>query len=177
MPPRDPSKTQLDNPALVADLIDQLRVLGTIGLLDFRPEVIPTFIVGSRGLSVETRPTVFPSAGFFQDNVNSPAASTVLTTTGALPAGTFDVGGYISVNGSGTIATFFALEHRNAADTATLAILLSTIVTAGAIARDVMLPTIGIEIAVGERLRWLSPTVAFSGQVLASIRVAIRPVP
>jgi len=177
MPPRDPNVVQLDFPQLTADLIAQLNLVGTIGLLNFADTVVPTFLVGSRGLSFEVNPPDFTSAQSFFASAAAPAANTVLADTGQLPAGTYDLRGSLSFNGNGTAGGVISIQHRNAANTVTLATLIAAGVIATVQSLVATLPPIGYVIAEDERIRVVSPTTAFVGTMSGSVQAAIRPIP
>lgn len=177
MPPRDPTKTQLDFPILTADLIDQLNLTGTVGLLDFLAEVRPVFLIGSRGITFGSQLPDFGSAEVFDGTGSNPAANTVIATTGALPAGTYDIACNIASSGTGTAGQFWALQHRNAADAATLATLLSLPLNGTQHSREAALPPIGYVLALNERLRVVTPATAPAAQITTSIFAALRPTP
>ena len=179
MPPRDPAKVQLDFPLLVADLIDQLRLVGAVGLLDFNPEVTPVFLIGSRGITFGSQLPDFASSEVFSGTVFNPLANTVIADTGPLAAGTYDIFG--SLTQSGNVAftvSQFRIEHRNAANTATLATpLICAIHNSGVISQTTALPPIGYQIGLNERLRAIGPDIQPSGTLGAVIGVALRPTP
>lgn len=177
MPPRDPSKIQLDFPQLTADVIDQLNLVGTVGLLDFAPTVLPVFIIGDRDLSVDASPPVYTSAQIFTGSVFNPAAASVMATTGPLPAGTYDVFGQIGFTGGSVAAGQVQMQHRNAADAVNLAIMAELALDGGtgrvAVAR---MSPIGYVIAENERIRVQISTLG-AGKFWAQIFAAIRPIP
>lgn len=180
MPPRDPLAIQLDFPLLVADLIEQLRLTGTMGLLNFLPEVRPTFIVGSRegAITFRASPVTYKSSEVFDGTSTNPTANTVIADTGQLPAGTYDMFCQMSFNGTtpsnGQTCLF---QHQNAANSATLAILMSLPTHPASKAVSQALPIMGYEIATNERFRVVSPAETLSGGLSASIYAAIRPAP
>lgn len=179
MPPRDPSKTQLDNPELLAALISELQIIGQIGLIDFVPAVNPVFIVGSRGLSINVEPPVYQSAEIFSGATQAPAVNAIIADTGALPAGDYDI--FCNIAGSGISAAVFSaitLQHRNAANAATLATLLATSHNAsGNVPVFGSLPLTGYQLALDERLRVIMLLGNLTGGVTASIGVRRRPTP
>lgn len=178
MPPRDPGKIQLDFPLLVADLIEQLGLVGTVGLLDFAPTVIPVFIVGDRDLSVDAVSPVFASTQIFQGFSAAPLNNAVIVDSGQLPAGTYDIFGAISSKAVGTSAAQILLEHRNAANDATLAVLLSVVFTSVIADVHANLAPMGYVIAEDERLRVANiGGVNATGPVAATIGARIRPIP
>jgi len=173
VPPRDASKTQLDFPLLVADLINQLNLTGTIGVLDFLPVVTPTFIVGSRGLEVTSERVVYaPAETFFNNQVN-PAAAAVGATTGALPAGDYDLEAHISVSISAGGPATVRMQQRNAADAATVAQWGITANVGDSVAMHIPL---SLRLADLERIR-IENITAFTGQIAASLTIRIRPAP
>lgn len=178
MPPRDPGKVQLDNPLLVADLIQQLVLRGTVGVLDFDATIRPVFIVGDRDLSVDADPPIFASAQIFHLSVFSPVANVALLDTGALSAGVHDI--FAQIAWAGTAAALvsgFQLLHRNAADTATLAVLSESVPSNSSTHGTLVMPIRGYSIALGETLRWVNGASNFTGQVGVTIGAALRPSP
>ena len=179
MPVRDPRIPQLDNPELVAALLNELQIIGQIGLLDFVPAVNPVFIVGSRGLSINNEPPVYQSAEIFDGLALAPLANVVIADSGPLPAGDYDIWASIAFGGIATAGSSgqVVLQHRNAANAATLATLLqlatATVSTTGFGA----LPQTGYRLALNERIRVITLTQTTSGAVTASIGVRRRPTP
>lgn len=180
---RDGTRPQVDFPQLIADVIDQLNVRGPLGVLDLSDQVIPAFIIGSRAgsLQVTVTPVNFASAAVFHGASTTPAANTVIVDTGALPAGDYDVLSHIS-SGANLVATagVCILEHRNAANAATLATLLSVSIAQTSTAEGPNgseLPLIGYTLALNERLRVVSPAFnvnagSISASIFAQRRVA-----
>ncbi len=177
MPPRDPAKIQLDFPLLTADLIDQLNLVGTIGLLDFAPTVLPVFIIGDRDLSVDAIAPTFTSSQIFSAFVGAPVANAVVLDTGELPAGTYDVFGQISFNGGAVGASHLELQLRNAANAATLAVLGDVTTTIASNSGGEQFPIVGLEIAADERLRVQMLVTTGPPAVSATIGARLRPVP
>ena len=178
MPPRDPNKIQLDFPQLTADLIDQLNLIGTVGLLDFAPTVLPVFIIGDRDLSVDAVQPVFTSANISGGTASNPAINTIITDTGPLPAGDYDLFGEISYAGSGSLGGTVELQHRNAANAANLAIVSRVAAMAGiGVLGFSRLPLIGYRIAANERFRIQNVVGAIAGTVSGLIAARLRPIP
>lgn len=173
MPPRDPTKIQLDFPLLVADLIEQLSLTGAVGLLDFAPTVVPVFIVGDRDLEVEAVAPVFQSTEIFSGDAANPVAGAVIVDTGQLPAGDYDVQlhGHLAVTAGGPQRVLFA--HRNAANTADLAIFSIPMANTAA---NSWSWSFGYRLATNERLR-LSAAVNTTGRVAGEIFARRRPQP
>lgn len=122
MSPRDPRLTQSDAPQLVADLIRELQLIGApVGLLDFASSIQPVFILGSRGLTVVAEAPVYNDGEVISFRTIGVAANEVLIDTGALAAGVFDIKSSVTFeNGGAGLNSIVQLEHRNAANTATL---------------------------------------------------------
>lgn len=179
MPVRDPTKTQLDNPQLVADLINELQIIGTIGLLDFIPAVNPVFIVGSRGLAINVELPVFQSAELFDGSGANQVAGTILADTGQLAAGDYDIWANLGVAGVSTPGNTgqVVLQHRNAANAATLATIVQVglFTSAGVVFGS--LPLTGYQIAQDERIRASVVGATISGIAHCSMGVRRRPTP
>lgn len=178
MAERNPDKPQLDFPQLTADLIEQLRLVGPVGLLDFLDAVQPVYIVAQRegALDIGLTPPVFASAEIsFGDAVN-PASGAVIATTGPLAAGNYDIFAEISANALIIVGGSLVVEHRNAADTVTLARLLYITLAGTMFASQAFLPTVGYEISLNERLS-IAVTGIVSGVVAGMIAARLRPTP
>ena len=175
MPPRDVLITQLDNPDLVADLISELRIIGTVGLLGFEPSVVPTFIVGSRGLTVTAVQVDFLPAQIFSAQSNNPAANAIITDTGPLPAGSYDIkfalSNAITVMAVPGSTTF---EHRDAANAASL--YNWDLTGASGVFSGSMVVEYAAVLAENERLR-VRQTQAFTGSVAGTIAAKRRLTP
>lgn len=183
MPPRDPGKSQLDFPQLVADLIRELQLLGApIGLLDFVPSVQPVYIVQARegALNLTAVAPAFTSAEIFTDETTSPALNAVLADTAALPAGTYDVKAWMSFgpNGGAGAANTPELQLRNAANNANLASWPYVSQNqAGFIVDESNQFDIALEIGGNERLRWQQTVGAFAGLTATVIAAKRRVTP
>lgn len=180
MPPRDPNVPQLDFPQLVADLIQQLRLIGPVGLLDFVPSVSPVYLAAVRdGVGFTITPPAFDSAETFS-NVSGlgPVVGSVHATTGPLPAGTYDVmAGFSQFGFAGNSGV--ELQHRNAADAANLAAWPNLQGAAGTTTNRSFPFVAALNIGLNERLRF-ALTVANAGgaaQLATWIMAAIRPAP
>lgn len=173
MPPRDPTKVQLDFPILQADLIRTLRLVGQIGLLDFDPVVRPTFIVGSRGLSIEQEQPLYLPAEIFQEEVINPAVNAIFADTGQLPAGDYDIQAWMSVSQTVGLDNSIQLQHRNAANTATLT---SWFMFASVATTNNFHANFGLRLAEDERFRVLSSVVQTS-RIGATIAIKRRVTP
>ncbi len=178
MAPRDPQRPQLDFPDLVAELITQLRLTGQVGLLDFSDVVIPTFLVGSRGINFSGDPSAFTSAGVFTASVSVPAANSIIVDTGPLPPGTYNVFAHISAVGTTATVNVMSVRHRDAADAATLATLARLTIHNVDHVLETTIPLIGYELALNERINVVSPSVVMTaGGIAATIFVQRRVTP
>lgn len=178
MPPRDPSKVQLDFPLLIADLIRQLNLTGTLGVLDFSTEVVPVFIVGDRDLTVDAAPPVFTAAQILHTSTLNPTAGALILNGGPLPAGTYDIFANVSFAGSLTaFALGIRLEHRNAADDTTIEELMELVPGTSLSTGSMNYSVKGHVFAENERLRWVNAASNVAGQVAVTIGTAIRPIP
>ena len=180
MAERDAQRIQLDFPQLVADVIRQLNLTGTVGLLEFSDQVTPVYIVAQRAgaLDIVMAPVAFASAEINSGDVIDAAASTVVADTGALPAGTYDLQAHMAFNGLTSLAgTAYRLEHRNAANNATLATLLLIPVSGVHLALTTSLPLTGYVMGLNERLRMISGSQIMQGFLSGSIYVHLRPTP
>jgi len=176
MPPRDPSAIQLDFPLLNADLLADLRLIGSLGLLNFLPEVRPTYIIGSRAgaLTVTASPIIYLASEIFDGRASNPAANSVVVDTGALAAGDYDVIFLLTLTNSVMAQEFIQLEHRDAAN----AVSLTRWPMAG---RDGVLSasltmTFTMTLALNERFRITNGT-AITGRVGGTIMAKLRPTP
>lgn len=181
MPPRDPGKSQLDFPLLLADLIRELKLLGApIGLLDFVPSVQPVYIVSARGgaLDVTAAPPIWTSSEIFDGSAASPAAATVIVDTGQLEAGDFDITATVSnVGQNGVSSGEIQLQLRDAANAATIAVPITLPTTQLNVFGSITLPIAGIQIAENERLRIQVITTAMTGMVSGVIMAKRRVTP
>ncbi len=178
MPPRDPSKIQLDFPQLTADLIAQLNLIGTVGLLDFAPTVLPVFIIGDRDLTVDAVPVAYAAAEIFSGAATSPSVNDIIADTGQLPAGTYDVFAQIHSASSALVGpAHAALQHRNAANTATLATLADAAFTTTVLESAVRISGLGYILSANERLRIILLAQNMSGFLSGVIGARLRPIP
>lgn len=173
MPDRDISKIQLDFPLLNADLIRQLRLTGVLGVLDFNPVVQPVFIIGDRGISIETEQPVFEDAGIFSASAVNPAAAAVIVDTGQLAAGIHDIMVHASAGLTATVGNRISFEWRNAANAATLA---DWQVVASVNSTMIWRYSFALNILQNERLRMIVVT-GLTGVVACNIMTRRRLVP
>lgn len=179
MAPRDPSQVQLDFPELIADLIRQLRLTGTVGVLELLDQVRPVYIVAQRegALAITVTPPIFSSADITSGSANASAANAIIMDSGPLPAGDYDVFGSLSIRGTSTVNGPCALQHRDAANAVTLATLLQVSFDGGALLNDLDLPPIVYTLGLNERLRVQNLSGAVVGIISGVIAHRIRPTP
>jgi len=177
LPPRDPSKIQLDFPQLIADVIADLNLVGTVGLLDFAPTVLPVYIIGDRDLTVDSVPVAFRSAEIFSGFNAAAGIAAVIADTGALPAGTYDIFAKINLAGSTAAVAHAEVQHRNAANAATLAVLADVPTTSTVTSGNASILHSGYVLAGSERIRIQMLVAALSGGITGVIGARLRPVP
>lgn len=180
MAERNASLVQLDFPQLTADVIAALRLTGTLGLFNMSDTVIPVISVGNvRPQTFVLQPVVFASAEILAASALDPVINTIIGDTGALAAGTYDVWAHISTAGliavglSGQIA----LQHRDAANAATLATLLQNSKRGTAAEQFAHLNIMGYTIALNERFRFINLGGTYAGFVSTEMGFALRPTP
>lgn len=176
---RDASRVQLDFPELVAELISQLRLTGTVGLLELSDQVTPVYIVAQRAgaLSFSADLPLFTSAGITSGSLSNAAANAIVADTGQLPAGNYDIFANMALVGNAASAGPIALQHRNAANAVTLATLLQLNVRTTQFGDTIILPLTGYTLALNERLRVINLAGTMGGEVAATIGIRIRPTP
>ncbi len=179
---RDASIVQLDFPQLVADLITTLRLTGALGVLNLSDTVIPVISVGDvRPPTFSFTPVTFSSGEIVSGFLHDAPGNTVIADNAPLVAGTYDLHLFLSNAGINPIALTRPLEvqHRNAANTVTLAVLLSLATPSTSSGPGSAQTSIfGYVIGSAERLRVQSPNLAVSGGgVSGIIYAAIRPTP
>lgn len=179
MADRDASKVQLDFPQLTADIIAALRLTGTLGLFDMSDVVIPTISVGNvRPQTFVFQPVTFTSAEVFSGTVVDAVGASTVIDTGQLAAGTYDLAFILNFVGSIALPQdTMELQHRNAANDTTLAILGGLGGTNAQFASVQVSPLIGYEIAQNERIRWLTFAQIMDGVATASLYLRLRPTP
>lgn len=174
MPLRDPNAIQLDFPLLTADLIAQLNLIGTVGLLNFDPVVRPVFIVGDRDLSVTSQPVLFAQSEVFDGTAINPLAAAVIVDTGQLPAGDYDVQLHLSAalvtGGPRGLIT----EHRNAANDTTLT---RWFCFAANTSSNALQAVFAFVLAENERFRVITSAGLTGAEVGATIMIARRTTP
>lgn len=156
---RDGGIPQLDFPDLTADLIRQLRIRGPVGLLNFSDVVIPTFLVGSRGVTFTAEPPIYAPAEMVEGSALNPAASTQLFTTGALAAGVYDIFAALSYNASVAGGQDMAIIHQNAAGGSLRKVLLLSF-SGTTQSSSILLPVIGYQVALNDKFICRTPTAA-----------------
>lgn len=156
---------EVDSPLLVADMLRLLNVKGAIGRLQLADIVIPIISLGDVVQpTVAIRSPSFRSTDVFSAGILAgPAAGTIMADTGALEAGTYDV--QILYSGAETTnRTATVVEHRNAANTATLmtfSIIQDVNANRGF---TIAYMAFGYELSVNERLRVIVDRSATLGE-------------
>lgn len=120
----DPTKPQVTDPVTVADLARLLSIRGSLGVLDVADIIVPTISVGSLApISVAIRQPAYRSTDVFSAGVlTAAAAGAIQADTTALPAGTYDVQLYMLPSAGLVGPLEMEVQHRDAADAATLAV-------------------------------------------------------
>ncbi len=121
--PTDPGPVVTDD-ELVVNLTRLLNIRGPLGLLSVLNTVVPVVSLGNVVEPViRVDQPSFRSTDIFSAGILTAAAiNTVHADTLALPAGTYDVIMWVSPGNLATNPPQFAMQHRNAADAATLAV-------------------------------------------------------
>ena len=158
----DPTKPQVNDPEVEAELIRVLSIVGPLGKLDVIPAVLPIISMGNVvQQTVEVRSPNFRSTDIFSAGiVTGGAAGTVHADTTALQAGTYDM--IYVISPTATTGPEWQVQHRNAANAANLA-QVRHITVPGATAPIIM--TLAYEFALNERLRILNGLVMAGGEV------------
>jgi len=176
---RDADRPQLDFPQLTADIIRQLRLTGQLGLLEFSDQVAPVYIVAQRegALSFTVAAPVFESAEVVDLTVTNVVANAILADTGQLPAGDYDIYGAASQAGLSGGDGALELQHRDAANAATLAVVMVLTLQNATGKSQVNLPLIGYQIGLNERLRWQNTGGTANGSTSSMIAAHRRVTP
>ena len=178
MAPRDPVTPQLDFPALVADIIKDLRLTGQVGLLNFSDEVSPIYIVGARpgGAIFQQNPIIFDDTSMISGSVTNPVANTIILDTGRLPAGIYDFNASISYWGqAGLTDGIIELQHRDAANAVTLAIPLTVAFSQTISSQHANIPIAAAKLTSNDRFRVQVLQNQANGRVAANIWAQRRP--
>lgn len=169
----DPNTPQVVDPERVVDLTRLLQIRGPLGVLNVLDTIVPVVNMGDvvpRTVRVEA-PSFRSTDVFSNGPQTNQVINTILADTGALAAGIYDLSWWAGAADTDTDA-FIAMEHRNAANTANLAIwnTLAHVETGNFVP-----PLLGYELAINERLR-LRQGIAgslnhpFNGVIFARIR-------
>lgn len=175
MPDIDPSKPQINDPELEAELIRVLSIVGPMGKLDVIPAVLPTISMGNIvQQTVEVRSPAFRTTDIFSTGLQTgQAGGTLLADTGPLADGIFDVR-LASTSQTSIGLQNHRIEMRNAANTASLAFWthLMGVFTSGA--RPLFNYTLALEFAINERLRIVQVVTNPAGQAAEATIFARR---
>jgi len=165
----DPNVPQVNDPELEANILRELSIVGQLGKLRVLDVVLPTFSLGNViQQTVEVLTPSFRSTDIFSGGqLVAPAAGAVLADTAALPAGTYDVKmGFSSDDGANQ--NEIQVQHRNAANTATLAVY-SLVSATGRVGIAQTWWEYGYELAINERLRIVNVLVSAAGTAFSAI--------
>lgn len=149
----DPNTPQVVDPERVVNLTRLLQIRGPLGVLNVLDTIVPVVNMGDVVTrTVTVLQPAFRSTDVFSEGVRVAApANTVHADTGALAEGTYDLQLYISPNQSDNV--HWEVQHRNAANTANLAIWP---VLAPAATGTGLLQELAYVLAINERLRILN---------------------
>ncbi len=182
------------DPELVARVVRQFNLKGPLAPFNLTENVIPTFDIGQLtgiapdptvvtttqgsqgvrvgvavGASLPTQTTAyFPAQVSNSGSVTNPGAATVLVDTGALGTGAHLV--HWMVNSDAAAASVFDIEHRNAANSANLAVWNVQFPAGGGAFG--MFQQLTMNVIFGERFRIVNPA-AITGKVCMTIGVAV----
>lgn len=122
MAQRDGTRPQVTDPDTVSQLIRLLQIKGPVGVLDVADFILPTVSLGSvDNVVVQARQPAFEPSNWFTNGIaTNQAANAVYAGTGPLPIGVYDIVVNIT-HISPTNNARFEFQHRNAADSATIA--------------------------------------------------------
>lgn len=164
----------VNDPILLVDFLQLLSVKGNVGKLRVADVVLPTVSLGQVSTpAIQVRQPAFRSTDVFSNGILSgPAANAVMADTGQLEAGVYDVQTIITPN-TGTITQRFAVEHRDAANAANLAVWnwLHAGTPAGGAG---VYWSLGYEFAANERLRIINLVASNAGETVAATIFARR---
>ena len=148
----DPRTPQAVDPEVTANLTRLLQIRGPLGILNVLDTIVPVVSLGDVVTpSVIVREPFYTSTNVFSAGIQNAAPPNIVhADTGPLAEGVYDLQYFISIED--TPAILWAVEHRNAANSANLAIWrLLTASTGGKVEQS-----LGYEFAFNERLRILN---------------------
>lgn len=166
----DPTIPQVVDPERTVDLTRLLQIRGPLGVLNVLDTIVPVVNMGDVvARTVDINPPSFTSTDVFSagDQTFAPPG-TVHADTGALAEGVYDV--QLSMPSTINSAMIWRIQHRNAANTADLAVW-STLIHA---VTGVFSQTLGYTFALNERLRIVNNSVFTAGEVSMAFIFARR---
>lgn len=174
MAEQDPTRPQAIDPEVTADLTRLLRIRGPLGILNVLDTIVPVVSLGNVVTpDINVRGPTFRSTDVFSAGlVGAPVIGTVLADTLALPAGTYDVIGLISITETNINVVEF--QHRDAANASNL--MVFSFLSGPDLRNDGMdRLTLSYELAANERLRFVvigtgSVGSNYSGVIFARAR-------
>ncbi len=171
MADRSAQLPQVIDEQFVADLIRDLQVVGTLGVLNVSDGIVPVYLLGQRTAFQFEVQDPFYAAGevFTEDEQTNPAANFILADTGQLPAGTYDL--IYTVNQSSAAVDMSArFQHRNAANAADINSWLI-----GLVSKETLRLRWALTCAENERFRVLNISAPGAGVLVqATIEARIR---
>lgn len=170
MADRSAALPQVIDEQFVADLIRDLQVVGTLGVLNVSDGIVPVYLLGQRTAFQFEAQDPFYAAGevFSAGEQTNPAANFVLADTVALPVGTYDLIATIGQGGNNGLV--FRFQHRNAANAADINTWMVAMPP-----EDTKRYRFALTIAASERFRVLNVAAPGAGVLVqASIEARIR---
>jgi len=165
LPAEEPAR--VNDPELQVEMTRTLGIIGEVPPLQIIPAVLPVINLGDVvARVVEVRQPAYRSSDVFSAGLQTAAPiNTIHADTGQLAAGTFDIKLYIDTASSG-LAIQFEVQHRNAADTADLAVwaVVAKTLDGGTFNQD-----LGYEFELNERLRILNLRAIGAGAISAAV--------
>lgn len=98
-------KPQVVDEAFVDDMVRDLQVVGTMGVLDVADGIVPVYLLGQRtAFKVEIEEPSFKFTELFTEGFQGSApAATLMAETGQLPVGIYDF--WVHFGGASAVAT------------------------------------------------------------------------
>lgn len=169
MAARDPSRAQVNDAQLEADLLRTLEIVGPLGRINVIDAVMPVILMGSvRPFEFLVAEPAFVPGNIVNDVTVAPAINIVLSDTGALAAGTFDIQAFFEYGALAGTQRAANLELRNAANTATLAAWRMEFGLDQGIRRFAF----ALVLAASERLRFITQSAFGAGESVATTIMA-----
>lgn len=158
----DPNTPQVVDPERVVDLTRLLQIRGPLGVLNVLDTIVPVVNMGDVvARSVEVRPPFFTSTDIFSAGLQTAAPiNFVHADTGPLAEGIYDI--QLQIPATATTGNSWNIEHRDAANTAALAVWNAILITGTG---GVLAQTFAYEFAINERLRIINLGAFAAGEL------------